>query len=841
MEKKSIILTPLGGGREIGANSYLLEWGETNILLDCGLNPRKTGFDALPAFDLLYEREIDAIIISHAHLDHMGSLTFLAENYLTLGGRIFLTGPTAELVPVMCMESVKQIERDRIPIEDRYYYHCYFDRDIVNGLKSYFSVQNYNQNFKIAEGITGSFFPAGHILGSAGIVISDGDYTLTYTGDLCRNDQAILKGCELPREIKSDCILIESTYGGNESAHEVDYHLEYKRLAKEIKKCIKRKGHVLLPSFALGRAQNTVIMLNRMKNDKLIPDGTPVYIHKGSSQAVSEIYDSNGEFLQLPGNATVGRSCKAINGYRGKGQFRAADELTHEPSIFAFTNGMMARGSPSARLAGELIREAKNCIFFTGYVAPNELGYQVVNSKPGQSICLDIENQEWVRVKSRYIDKFSFSAHAHREHLLGIAAHFQPSLVLWVHGEESSTRWLRDRCRKGAEALSEAPGNRESILLRLGPKKINRAYSSFRAVIVTVGTSLLTTYLNKTGRHLSEIKSVTREEVKQYLIENPTEISGICAETNSLNKGRISDNDYVYFICGENPEGMLCAGILNDLYKESHLCEMVPVKGLTPQAEAFRRHGMRCLIDEIVRVIERHDGNAVIHATGGFKAQIAIATLIGILFRLKVLYLYESFDEVVSLPEIPLGFNYEALFASRGEFFQLLDAKDFTMSDEIYARLSESLKHCFYKDDVQKKYNLTPLGRAMFNAFERQLGGADSPVPISVHGESALWGEDRDVLGKILNPMIGMVLERISRYRDIILGFGFSSTNAAGKRPGRAQGENHLELIKKDADSLTYRVEHISASKGKQDLLKIRTTKGMASHLLKLLGRKVYP
>src|SRR3989339_1999506 len=118
-----ITLKILGGGREIGANSYLLTWGGQKILLDCGFDPRSRGYEEMPAFDLIRDGEVDAAIISHAHLDHIGSLPFFVLNYLKLGGKVFMTPPNIELVPHMLTETVKALESGRIPDDERYYYH----------------------------------------------------------------------------------------------------------------------------------------------------------------------------------------------------------------------------------------------------------------------------------------------------------------------------------------------------------------------------------------------------------------------------------------------------------------------------------------------------------------------------------------------------------------------------------------------------------------------------------------------------------------------------------------------------------------------------------------------
>lgn len=841
MKDDDIILTCLGGGKEIGANGYLLEWRGANIVLDCGMNPRKAGFEALPAFDLLHDKEIHAVVLSHAHLDHIGSITFLAENYLGLGARIFLTPPTASLVPVMSLDTVKQLERNRIPMEDRYYYHHYFEREIVRDLDTYFSKQNYGQPFEIHEGLSCTFFPAGHILGSAGAVISDGTYTLVYTGDICLNDQTLLKGCALPENVQADCLLIESTYGSNDTDLETNYQKEFNRLAREIRKTIDRKGHVLMPSFALGKAQNLVVMLNRMKTSGLIQAEVPIYVHMGSTVEISRIYDGHREYLKESEHGGISSRCLALNGYRSSEGFLKAEELSKQPGIFVFTSGMMNRGSPSAHLAGDLIQHPENGIFFTGYVAPNDLGYEVLNSKPGQRVCVDLERHVWVPIKCRNVKKFSFSAHAHRDHLIQTANHFRSRLTVWVHGDVASTERMAWEYGKASSNKSISPENRSPVLLARGPMQINESFSAYRAVIVTVGTSLLSTYRTRQDDSKRSTKEINEEVLKAYVIEHAGDLPRLCAETNSISKKHLEAGDYLYFVTGENHESRLCGKILSELYAGSHLCETIYVKGLVPDARQFRDLGMKNLIQELVGVIERHNSNAVIHATGGFKAQIAIATLIGILFHLKVHYLYEDFQELVSLPEVPLHFDFEPLLASRNDFFRLLDGKEYVTSDERYARLPEPLKHCFYKDPVQKKYNLTALGRAIFNALQKQMGEKGYEIPLKVEGESGLWGPERDSLGKILNPVVGMIMERIYRYHDIILNFAFETSDDARPAGRKRKTETFLDLVKQKPGFLVYRVEHPSALKKKSDFLTINTTTGMASYLLRLLGRRIYP
>jgi Cft2 family RNA processing exonuclease len=465
-KQNNITLTILGGGQEIGANSYLLDWRGTRIVLDCGLNITKAGFDALPNFDILGKLGIDAAIVTHAHIDHVGSLPILIDNYLPRGRKVHVTVPSRRLIPLMLSDSAKMQDNLHLPAEDHFYEWC-LDRESLDSIfsgRNAFAAHNYGEKFRLAPDLYASFFPSGHILGAAGVIISDGKHTFVYTGDISKHHQTIHPGCILPAVSSTDFLLIESTRGSVESDPNKDRPGQLNSLAEEITATLDREGHVLLPSFALGKTQELIITLSNMKENGLIPKGTPVLYHHGLTTAVNKVYSQFFEYLNGFDPETLRSSCRKVTAFTNGDEFKSASELTHVPSIFVFTSGMVSRGSPSARLAEELIRSEENGIFFTSYIAPEEFGYDLATAETGDYVQPNIKSTLQVKVSCSHRRRFSLSSHAMRDDLLRIADHFNPRVAVWVHGEPLSTQWLSENfSERHPRALSLQPVTGETL------------------------------------------------------------------------------------------------------------------------------------------------------------------------------------------------------------------------------------------------------------------------------------------------------------------------------------------------------------------------------------------
>ncbi len=470
-----INLTVLGGGREIGANCYLISWGRYRIILDCGFDVTRIGYDAVPKFELL-NGDVDAAIITHAHIDHSGSLPILLDNYLFKQNRVFVTPPSRDLIPIMLMDSSKKQDRTPLMENTKHSFRWSLDRVSVGDLMSregVFAVRKFNEPFEVVPGISGLFFPAGHILGSAGVVLSDGRYTVVYTGDVATVDQASIKACEPPNFDKVDCLLIESTRGSIETPEGLTRRSEYTRLAKEIQATLDRKGHVLMPSFALGKSQELMVMLSKMKRQGLIDVEAPVFHHKGLTDFITKKYMKLLDYLNGVTEESLNETSERVNAFNEDDTFKPIAEMTDKPSIFVFTSGMVSKGSPSARLAEEIISSENNSILFTGYLAPEEFGYELAEAETGDFLEPERKRHRKVQVVCPHRYRFALSSHSDRNDLLGLANHFNPDRTIWIHGEATSTEWLSQAwSEQNARKITLQPSTGETIVLRQG--KTNR-------------------------------------------------------------------------------------------------------------------------------------------------------------------------------------------------------------------------------------------------------------------------------------------------------------------------------------------------------------------------------
>ncbi len=422
----------LGGGGEIGANCYYLNISGTGIILDCGMHPQKTGRDSLPDFDLIKNEPVDFALISHAHQDHIGALPFLVQMHPYI--KIITTPQTRAIAEITLHNSVS-IMQEQITEDDKLKIYTHEEIDLLIrsvDYKSYmdrFELNGYN--YLGNSGITACFYDAGHILGSAGILIEFDNRRLFYTGDINLDRQSILAGSALPEE-KVDILIMETTYGSTNSDEILDWKSEAQRLSASINKILVNGGSILIPVFSLGKMQEIVATVWKLMESHKIPY---IDIYTGGiARKISRIYDYS--------KYVVNRTDQdfEISSVPQKDLYSVEDfnEFFKNQCIVLAPSGMMLERTASYELGLRWLRQKDSAIFIVGYVDKETPGFIFANAVEGRKVSI-ADNE--IEVKCT-VEKFHFSAHSKREGLLEIAERTNPGTLILIHGEHDAVDWV---------------------------------------------------------------------------------------------------------------------------------------------------------------------------------------------------------------------------------------------------------------------------------------------------------------------------------------------------------------------------------------------------------------
>lgn len=422
---------------EIGANSYLLELGDQRIVLDSGMHPKEEGTDSLPAHHELQPNSIDSIFVSHSHLDHSGSLPVLMSDQPD--AEVYMTPATSKLVDALLHNSVNVMESKRVELgitDYPFYTHRELDQ-----LEKRWRTFNYEHPFQLSNKVRATFHDAGHILGSAGVMLETMDKRVFYTGDVQFEKQTLIPGADLPED-DIDVLIIETTRGASPRNPDYSRDEEELRFAESINQCLHDGGSVLVPVFAMGKTQEVLTMIDRFKREGLIPDA-PVYIG-GLSTKMTVIFDefANSTPRNLPGFQIL-KDMEVKTG----GRRRKRAPIVYQPGgIYALSSGMMTEKTVSNNFARGFIDNPKNSLLFVGYADPDSPAGHIRAGKRGDSIVLDPE-QEPVQFNCP-MEEFDFSGHATRDDLLDYILRVNPKKTFLIHGDIQATEWFAKQLQK---------------------------------------------------------------------------------------------------------------------------------------------------------------------------------------------------------------------------------------------------------------------------------------------------------------------------------------------------------------------------------------------------------
>ena len=455
-----IRMTSLGGFREVGRSCILMQTRDSNILLDCGLNvgnPR----DRFPFFDVpeFSVRDLDAIIISHAHLDHCGLVPFLFK--YGYRGPVYTTLPTRNLSTMLQLDFVQISEKEGI-------YPPYSKRDVKTAVLHTIPL-SWGKVTDIAPDIKLTLHNSGHILGSSMVHLhfGKGGYNFVYTGDFKYQKTRLLEkaAVKFPRV---ESLLIESTYGGSQDRIPSRQESE-KELRQILTTTIKRGGKVLIPVLAVGRAQELIIVLEELISKGII-DKVPLFIDGLISEATA-IHTANPDFLSSDLREKIL--------HQGKNPFLSEffttvtsreermDIIKGGPCIIMATSGMLIVG-PSVQYLRGIAQDSDSSLVFVSYQVSGTLGNRIQRGfKEFQYVDAKGRTQ-LVRIGLNIFTLEGFSGHSSRSQISQFLRRIQPrpKLVITNHGEESKCVSLSTMIHKKLKKATKSPRNRETVLLK---------------------------------------------------------------------------------------------------------------------------------------------------------------------------------------------------------------------------------------------------------------------------------------------------------------------------------------------------------------------------------------
>ena len=442
-----------GAARTVTGSQHLIEVNGKRLLLECGIfQGKRSEFYSRNCCFPFDPKELDAVILSHAHIDHSGNLPNLVKQGYK--NAIYATPPTAELAAIMLRDSGHIYEEDAEYLNKKKRKHgepmiepLYKQADAENVLPL-FNEKGYNQAFEPVSGVTARLVDAGHILGSAAVVLDieeKGKKTrVWFSGDIGRFKLPLLRDPVLPEH--PDYVLMECTYG--DKPHR-DPELAYVEFRDVVKRTINRGGKVIIPAFAVGRTQELVYSLNRMISEGELPR-MPVFVDSPLATNATDIFRRFPDYFDSDAHQFVQDGSHPALNFPGLTYTRSVEESKainrmDEPMVIISASGMCEAGRILHHLSHN-IEDPRNTICIVSWMAPNTLGRRLAEKLPRPRIY-----GEEYDLRAEVATIGGLSAHGGQEMLLQYAQAANSNglkQIYLIHGEESPAAILMDKMRE---------------------------------------------------------------------------------------------------------------------------------------------------------------------------------------------------------------------------------------------------------------------------------------------------------------------------------------------------------------------------------------------------------
>lgn len=449
----------LGGARQVGRSCMLLQTPESRILLDCGIDVSSND-EAYPYLEApeLNIQELDAVIVSHAHVDHSGLVPYLYK--YGYRGPVYCTAPTRDIMALLQLDTIKISRGEgKDPI---------YDTDDVKEMVKHTITLDYEAVTDVTPDIRITLYNAGHTLGSAmvHIHIGNGLHNLLYTGDIKFAKTRLLSpaATQFPR---LETMMIESTYGGKENVTET-VKAQDQILQEIVKTTVARGGKILMPTLGSGRGQEVVVLVEDMIRTGMIKD-IPVYID-GMVWDITAIFTAYPEFLnstirqqifQKDNNPFLNKNIRQVGSQKERRQI-----IEEEGScIILATSGMLV-GGPSVEYLKQLGDDKRHSLVFSCYQGEGSLGRRIQRGEK-EIIFREGQKEEVLHLKMD-VHRIEISGHADRRELINFVQRLspRPKRILINHGESGRSLDLASTLHKQFRIETEVPRNLEAVRIR---------------------------------------------------------------------------------------------------------------------------------------------------------------------------------------------------------------------------------------------------------------------------------------------------------------------------------------------------------------------------------------
>uniref|UniRef100_A0A8D0TGE4 Integrator complex subunit 11 n=1 Tax=Sus scrofa TaxID=9823 RepID=A0A8D0TGE4_PIG len=447
-----IRVTPLGAGQDVGRSCILVSIGGKNVMLDCGMHMGFSDDRRFPDFSYITRHGrltdfLDCVIISHFHLDHCGALPYFSE-MVGYDGPIYMTQPTQAICPIL-LEDYRKIAVDKKGEAN------FFTSQMIKDCMKKAVAVHLHQTVQVDDELEIKAYYAGHVLGAAMFQIKVGSESVVYTGDYNMTPDRHL-GAAWIDKCRPNLLITESTYAttirDSKRCRERDF-------LKKVHETVERGGKVLIPVFALGRAQELCILLETFWERMDLK--APIYFSTGLTEKANHYYK-----LFIPWtNQKIRKTFVQRNMFEFK-HIKAFDRAFADspgPMVVFATPGMLHAGQ-SLQIFRKWAGNEKNMVIMPGYCVQGTVGHKILSGQRK----LELEGRQVLEVKMQ-VEYMSFSAHADAKGIMQLVGQAEPENVLLVHGEAKKMEFLKQKIEQEFRLSCYMPANGETVTLPTSP------------------------------------------------------------------------------------------------------------------------------------------------------------------------------------------------------------------------------------------------------------------------------------------------------------------------------------------------------------------------------------